>query len=241
MSEQNVNVNLNVGDSRGSRPARDNQPQRSFLVTFFLSLFLGIFGADRFYLGKTGSALAKLFTFGGFGVWYLIDLILLLANKAFDKQGRELLGYQKGKFIALGAFGLILIIGILSPKSDVGSATNGSNSSTDSNNQPAATETWQTVVELSGKTDKVSQTFTLGDGEKRITYTFDGGSLFLYTIYMEPAGTDISTQGAIPLFMGTDPVKNEVSAIQRAAGDYFVDVRAANVKGNWTIKIEELK
>lgn len=53
---------------------------KSFVVTFVLSVFLGVFGADRFYLGKPGSALLKLITFGGFGYWWLIDVIVTLTG-----------------------------------------------------------------------------------------------------------------------------------------------------------------
>jgi hypothetical protein len=46
-----------------------------------LSLFLGVLGADMFYLGYTFVGFMKLFTLGGFGMWFLLDLILLLAGK----------------------------------------------------------------------------------------------------------------------------------------------------------------
>lgn len=49
-------------------------------IALFLSLFLGGFGADRFYLGYAMIGFLKLFTFGGIGVWSLIDVILLYAN-----------------------------------------------------------------------------------------------------------------------------------------------------------------
>jgi membrane protein implicated in regulation of membrane protease activity len=40
-----------------------------------LSLFLGIFGADLFYMGFPIIGAAKLCTLGGFGVWWVIDVI----------------------------------------------------------------------------------------------------------------------------------------------------------------------
>uniref|UniRef100_A0A8C4R1Q3 TM2 domain-containing protein 3 n=1 Tax=Eptatretus burgeri TaxID=7764 RepID=A0A8C4R1Q3_EPTBU len=42
-----------------------------------LSITLGGFGADRFYLGQWREGLGKLFSFGGLGVWTLLDVILI--------------------------------------------------------------------------------------------------------------------------------------------------------------------
>jgi TM2 domain-containing membrane protein YozV len=60
---------------------------KSWLATLLLSIFLGEFGIDRFYLGKIGTGILKLITLGGFGVWWLIDLILVIAGAMKDKQG----------------------------------------------------------------------------------------------------------------------------------------------------------
>jgi hypothetical protein len=91
-------------------------PPRSFVVTWLLSLLLGLFGADRFYLGKTGTAVAKLLTVGGMGIWYLIDLVLLLLGQQRDRWGRPLEGSVPPR-VAWGASGavvlLFLVVGLL--------------------------------------------------------------------------------------------------------------------------------
>ncbi len=47
-------------------------------VSFLLCLFLGYFGAHKFYEGKTGMGLLYLFTIGLFGIGWLIDIFALL-------------------------------------------------------------------------------------------------------------------------------------------------------------------
>lgn len=90
--------------------------QRHFLAAFFLSFMWGSFGVDRFYLGKWGTGILKLVTFGGFGVWTLIDLIIIMTGTAKDKQGRELLQaaeYKKFAWRTVLIFALILGVLIL--------------------------------------------------------------------------------------------------------------------------------
>lgn len=46
-------------------------------MAMVLSILFGGFGVDRFYLGHWQEGVGKLFSFGGFGVWTLIDTILI--------------------------------------------------------------------------------------------------------------------------------------------------------------------
>lgn len=63
---------------------------KEWLTTVLLSFFVGWLGIDRFYLGYTGLGVLKLISFGGFGIWYVIDLILLVTGSLKDSQGLPL-------------------------------------------------------------------------------------------------------------------------------------------------------
>ena len=63
---------------------------KSYIAAMILAWFLGVFGVDRFYLGYTGIGLAKLFTFGGLGIWAFIDFILIALRRVPDRQGKPL-------------------------------------------------------------------------------------------------------------------------------------------------------
>ncbi len=65
-------------------------PPRSYRVALLLSLFLGPFGADRFYLGRTKSAIVKLVTLSCFGIWWLSDFILIAGDWRLDAWCRPL-------------------------------------------------------------------------------------------------------------------------------------------------------
>jgi TM2 domain-containing membrane protein YozV len=75
------------------QPVGTTQPPtqgKSWLVALLLSIFLGSLGVDRFYLGYIGLGIAKLLTFGGCGIWYLIDIILIAVGKMTDSNGQPL-------------------------------------------------------------------------------------------------------------------------------------------------------
>lgn len=72
-------------------PMRYDIEQRSdkdFVATLLLCFFLGSLGVHRFYVGKVGTGILMLLTFGGFGIWFIIDLIMIVTGNFKDKYGR---------------------------------------------------------------------------------------------------------------------------------------------------------
>ena len=57
---------------------------KDFTITVLLCFFLGVFGLHRFYVGKILTGILMLITGGGFGIWYLVDLIFLIMGKFTD-------------------------------------------------------------------------------------------------------------------------------------------------------------
>lgn len=64
--------------------------QKSWVVALLLCFFLGMLGVHRFYVGKIGTGVLMLLTFGGLGFWVLIDFIVILVGAFRDKQGQPL-------------------------------------------------------------------------------------------------------------------------------------------------------
>jgi hypothetical protein len=77
---------LKVDDSKlnliQSIPLKD--PQTSLII----SIFVGVYGVDRFYIGDTGMGIGKLLTCGGLGIWAVVDwfqIQTVTRKKNFEK------------------------------------------------------------------------------------------------------------------------------------------------------------
>lgn len=68
----------------------DGTSDKSNVVALLLCFFIGILGVHRFYVGKIGTGVLHLVTLGVFGIWTLIDLIMIILQKFTDGEGNTL-------------------------------------------------------------------------------------------------------------------------------------------------------
>ena len=73
INNTNTNANTNMNPQMLGR-------EKNKWVAFLLCLFLGVVGAHKFYEGKIGMGILYIFTFGLFGIGWIIDLIALLGK-----------------------------------------------------------------------------------------------------------------------------------------------------------------
>lgn len=63
---------------------------RSESTTLLLAIFLGMYGAHRFYTGHIRSGVLQFLTGGGFVIWWIIDIIAIATGDFRDSKGRLL-------------------------------------------------------------------------------------------------------------------------------------------------------
>ena len=62
--------------------------EKGFVPTLLLAIIVGALGIHRFYVGKIGTGILMLVTFGGFGIWQLVDIIMIAVGNFRDSNGR---------------------------------------------------------------------------------------------------------------------------------------------------------
>ncbi|MBD3300161.1 MAG: NINE protein [Candidatus Moranbacteria bacterium] len=62
--------------------------EKAFVPAILLCFFLGSLGIHRFYVGKIGTGILMLVTLGGFGIWVLIDLVMIVTGNFKDAEGK---------------------------------------------------------------------------------------------------------------------------------------------------------
>lgn len=66
----------------------------SFTAAVVCSIFLGWLGVDRMITGRVGLGIAKLLLgWLTFGIWFIVDLVLVCTGKARDGDGKPLIDY----------------------------------------------------------------------------------------------------------------------------------------------------
>ncbi len=68
--------------------------KKNRLVTLLLCFFLGWGGGHRFYVGKIGTGILMLFTMGGFGMWYFLDLVMIASGVFKDKENLPITSWK---------------------------------------------------------------------------------------------------------------------------------------------------
>ena len=71
-----------------TRPQNPHVSDKNWLATLLLCLFLGNFGAHRFYAGKIGSAILMLLTSGLCWIWVVVDAITIATGTFTDEEGK---------------------------------------------------------------------------------------------------------------------------------------------------------
>lgn len=149
--------------------------QRNHIVALLLSIFLGMFGIDRFYLASPGLGIVKLFTFGLFGILWIIDIIMIATksvkgiawdddvNDGGTKKPSEPWSKKK-KMIVFGAIGALLIIGV------VGASAGGDEESTDRPVQQTSSESSKAEDKKSKERLTLDKGWKVDDSNPYMTY-----------------------------------------------------------------------
>jgi len=75
------------------QPLAASPSSKSGFFTMMLAVGGPIFlmcGLHRLYTGHIGVGLAQLFTFGGCGIWQLVDIVSIVTRKYTDANGEQL-------------------------------------------------------------------------------------------------------------------------------------------------------
>jgi TM2 domain-containing membrane protein YozV len=70
------------------------ESNKSRVAALLLCLLLPGLGIHRFYVGKIGTGILYLLTAGGLGIWYVIDLIMIIIGSFKDKSGAVVSRWQ---------------------------------------------------------------------------------------------------------------------------------------------------
>lgn len=81
-----------TNDTQNDTPSNEKvgNVNKDWLITLILCVLVGELGIHRFYNGKIATGILELITFGGLGIWYLIDIVVIVLERFTDKDGNYL-------------------------------------------------------------------------------------------------------------------------------------------------------
>lgn len=158
---------------------------------------------------------------------------------------------RRGKLKTLGivlgvVLGLLLLIGVAGAignpdqtvKLPADVTTQAAPPATKTPAKPAAKK-WVPLATLTGGTEKTSDTIRTTGGRLRITWQLTASDMRMAAIYLLNEGTDLQRDGGVPVVMvtGDDP-NTDTIVLRKGAGEYFLQVAAANTKYKVTVEEE---
>jgi len=69
--------------------------EKSRMLTLLLAIFLGVFGAHRFYAGRIASGILYLFTEGLLGIGVIVDIIIIATGSFYDGRGLPIVNWDE--------------------------------------------------------------------------------------------------------------------------------------------------
>lgn len=86
-------VTQQPNNQQQQQPVNESDKEKTTtLILAILPYFIQIHGIHRFYTGHIGIGIIQLLTWGGCGIWTLIDIIQIATGKFTDAEGRPLKG-----------------------------------------------------------------------------------------------------------------------------------------------------
>ncbi|SDQ20389.1 TM2 domain-containing protein [Pseudarthrobacter chlorophenolicus] len=205
-------------------------PARDFRIPLLLSVLLGLVGADRFYERKYLSGALKLVTFGGLGIWWVADIILILTGKAEDRSGRPFTGARKHRAISwtlvAALFAGLVPVAVTTAAPAVTGGTGAIGELLFPKPEPVPS--WAVVAEVAGQTEPTVLDIT-GD-RLRLSYNFAAPAY----VYLQKVG---STPVPAQTVLLTDTPAKGQKDVEVTPGRYQVIVRTDGT--SWTVKAEE--
>jgi len=83
---------VNYADANA--PQSGKKISEKWVACTLLVVFLGIMGGHRFFTGKIATGVIMLLTFGGFFIWNIIDIAVVISGNFRDKKGNLIQQYE---------------------------------------------------------------------------------------------------------------------------------------------------
>ncbi len=83
----NSHESQNIANIESIVITEDGLSEKDKIVSLLLCICLGMFGAHRFYVGKIVTGFFMMITFGGLGIWWWIDIIMIVTDNFKDVDG----------------------------------------------------------------------------------------------------------------------------------------------------------